>query len=144
MFGANIVAMFCCNLINRTLLARCVSSLRVLQLATGLQGLGLFMLLLAALLQWPVWAFLPAMMLTVGAHGALSPNLHACYMEHFPQNSATAAALLGACQFGGAGVLSALSGLLPHTLPAVILAMVCCGLIAQGFMWRSVLTNRPL
>ena len=138
MFAANIVAMFCCNLINRALLARCFSSLRILQLATMLQGIGLVALTLAAVLQWPVWLFLPAMMVTIGAHGALSPNIQACYMEHFGQNSGTAAALLGACQFGGAGVLSALSGLLPHTLLAVVLAMVACGLLAQGFMWHSV------
>ena len=138
LFAANIVAMFCCNLINRALLARCFSSLHILQLATGLQGIGLVLLLLATFLHWPLWAFLPAMMITIGAHGALSPNIQACYMEHFPRNSGTAAALLGACQFGGAGVLSALSGLLPHKLPAVILAMLACGLVAQFFMWRSV------
>ncbi|WP_026286916.1 multidrug effflux MFS transporter [Gilvimarinus chinensis] len=142
LFAANIVAMFCCNLINRALLARCFSSLHILRMATGLQGIGLVLLLLATLMQWPVWVFLPAMMITIGAHGALSPNIQACYMEHFPKNSGTAAALLGACQFGGAGVLSALSGFLPHSLPAVILAMLGCGLVAQFFMWRSVFFNR--
>ncbi|UTF61094.1 multidrug effflux MFS transporter [Gilvimarinus sp. DA14] len=144
LFAANIVAMFCCNLINRALLARCFSSLHILRLATGLQGVGLVLLLLATLLKWPLWAFLPAMMLAIGAHGALSPNIQACYMEHFPHNSGTAAALLGACQFGGAGVLSALSGFLPHTLPAVILAMLGCGVVAQFFMWRSVFSQRAV
>ncbi|MDO3386568.1 multidrug effflux MFS transporter [Gilvimarinus sp. SDUM040013] len=141
MFGANIVAMFCCNLINRALLAHCFGSLSILQLATGLQGFGLLLLLLATLMDWSVWVFLPAMMITVGAHGALSPNLQACYMEHFPHNGGSAAALLGAFQFGGAGVLSALSGLLPHTLPAVILAMLACGGLAQLCMWWSLVSR---
>ncbi|MFC3156194.1 multidrug effflux MFS transporter [Gilvimarinus japonicus] len=144
MFAANIAAMFCCNLVNRALLARCFSSLHILQLATGLQGIGLVALTLAAVFAWPVWVFLPAMMITIGAHGALSPNIQACYMEHFAQNSGTAAALLGACQFGGAGLLSALSGLLPHTLLSVVLAMVACGLLAQCFMWRSVWRGRRM
>lgn len=142
LFGANIVAMFSCNLLNRWLLGRGLTSQRILQLATGLQGVGLIFLLLAVLLEWSVWLFLPAMMITIGAHGALSPNLQACYMEHFSSNGGSAAALLGACQFGGAGVLSALSGFLPHTLLAVVLAMLACGVLAQVCLWRSLLAVR--
>lgn len=142
LFAANIVAMFCCNLLNRWLLGRGLTSRRILQLATGLQGVGLVLLLLAALFDWSVWLFLPAMMMTIGAHGALSPNLQACYMEHFPRNGGSAAALLGACQFGGAGVLSGLSGLLPHTLLVVVLAMLACGALAQCCLWHSLLIGR--
>ncbi|MBU2884970.1 multidrug effflux MFS transporter [Gilvimarinus agarilyticus] len=142
MFGANIVAMFSCNLFNRFLLTRGFSSIAILRGATALQGVGLLCLVICALMHGSIWVFLPAMMLTIGAHGALSPNLQACYMEHFPHNGGAAAALLGAFQFGGAGVMSALSGLLPHTLPVVMLAMLACGAMAQGCLWFSLHRRR--
>ncbi|ROU02071.1 Bcr/CflA family efflux MFS transporter [Marinobacter sp. R17] len=137
LFGANIVAMFCVNLTNRALLSR-LPSLRVLQMASALQGLGALLLVAAAALNWPVYGFLAAMMLTIGVMGAISPNIQACFMEHFPTSGGTAAALLGAAQFGAAGTISALSALLPHTLLAVVLAMAACAAVSFGFMLRSL------
>lgn len=137
MFGANIIAMFCLNLANRALLSR-ISALRVLQIATSLQTVGILLLITAAIMDWPVYAFLPAMMLTIGVVGAITPNIQACFMEYFPNSGGTAAALLGAAQFGIAGTLSALSALIPHTLLAVVLAMAVCAAVALTFMLRSL------
>lgn len=137
MFSANIVAMFCLNLANRALLSR-ISSLRVLQIATALQAVGILLLIVAALADWPVYAFLAAMMLTIGVVGAITPNIQACFMEFFPTSGGTAAALLGASQFGIAGTLSALSALVPHTLLAVVLSMAVCSAVAFVFMLNSL------
>lgn len=137
MFGANIVAMFFLNLANRFLLAR-ISSLRVLQIATALQAVGIMLLIIGAVMDWSVYAFLAAMMLTIGVVGAITPNIQACFMEFFPTSGGTAAALLGASQFGIAGSLSAASALVPHTLLAVVLAMAVCSSVAFVFMLNSV------
>ncbi|WP_165855521.1 multidrug effflux MFS transporter [Marinobacter sp. JSM 1782161] len=137
LFGANIVAMFCVNLINRALLSR-VTSLRILQVATLVQALGGVLLVVAAQMAWPVYGFLAAMMLTIGVMGAIIPNIQSCFMEYFPTSGGSAAALLGAAQFGVAGTLSALSALLPHTLPAVVMSMAACAALAFLVMLTSV------
>lgn len=137
LFSANIIAMFVINLTNRALLSR-LSPMRVLQLASALQGVAITVLVLAALFNWPLYIFVPAMMLTVGAMGAISPNLQACYMEHFPSSGGSAAAVLGAAQFGLAGALSGLSSFLPHTVPAIVSAMAACGAVSVLLMLGSL------
>jgi DHA1 family bicyclomycin/chloramphenicol resistance-like MFS transporter len=82
------------------------------------------------------------MMLTIGSIGAISPNIQACFLEYFPTSGGTAAALLGAAQFGVAGLLSALSAMLPHTLGAVILSMAVCGSVAYVMLARSIIKGR--
>ena len=142
LFGANIVTMLGFNVLNRLLSSR-VSSLRVLQLATACQAVGLIALVAAVSLGWSLYAFLPAMMLTVGAMGAISPNIMACYLEYFPASSGTAAALLGAAQFGVAGVLGGISSLLPHTVLVIVLVMAGCSVISVGLMLASLRVKTP-
>ncbi|MDN6321347.1 MAG: Bcr/CflA family efflux MFS transporter [Halomonas sp.] len=141
LFAANIVAMLFFNICNRVLLSR-MSSMRILQLATGCQAVGIALLVMAAFMEWPMYAFLFAMMLTIGTVGAISPNIQACFLEFFPTSSGTAAALLGAAQFGIAGILSALSAMLPHTLEAVVLAMAAWGSVAYLRLARSIIKGR--
>lgn len=133
LFSANIVAMLGFNLCNRALLNR-LRSLDILRLGTVAQTLGIVLLLLATFNAWPLWAFLPAMMLSVGALGAIGPNLQALYLDHFPQNSGTAAAILGATEFGTAGLVSALSTRLPHTLPSVVGTMAVLALVPLAML----------
>ena len=141
LFAANIVAMMIFNLGNRALLSR-LKSLRILQLATTCQGLGILLLVMASVFDWPLYGFLLAMMLSIGSLGAITPNIQACFLDYFAVNSGTAAALMGSAQFGIAGVLSALSSLLPHTLTAVVLAMAVCALVSFGFMLKSLAAKR--
>ncbi|ODC05232.1 Bcr/CflA family drug resistance efflux transporter [Terasakiispira papahanaumokuakeensis] len=133
LFGANIVIMMVCNLTSRWLL-NWVSSRFLLRCATGLQGMGILALSITVWQEGPVMAFLPCMMITIGAMGAITPNLQASYLEFFPKNSGTAAAIMGAVQFSIAGLLSGLSTMLPQTLSAVIAAMSICVAVAWGFM----------
>lgn len=133
LFGANIVVMMVCNLSSRWLL-NWLSSRFLLRCATGLQGLGMLALSMTVWQEGSVMMFLPCMMLTIGAMGAITPNLQASYLEFFPKNSGTAAALMGATQFSIAGILSGLSTLLPQTLTAIVGAMAVCVLLAWGFM----------
>ncbi|MCK9469799.1 MAG: Bcr/CflA family efflux MFS transporter [Porticoccaceae bacterium] len=137
LFAANIVAMFAFNLVNRLLLSR-LSSLTVLRLGTACQGIGLALLLITVGLEWPLAAFLPSMMIAIGALGAITPNIQACFLDHFPTNSGTAAALMGAAQFGIAGLVSALSAQLPLNLATVVLTMAVCGAIGVAIMLWSL------
>ena len=91
-------------------------------------------------LEVSVWLFLPAMMLTIGAQGAVVPNNQACFMEYFERHGGTAASLLGACQFGIAGTLSALSTLLPETLGWVIASMLLAR--AMSIYWGQKINAR--
>lgn len=137
LFAANIVAMFAFNLGNRLLLSH-FSSLSVLRLGTLCQGIGLVLLLLAAGREWPLGIFLPAMMISIGSLGAITPNVQACFLDHFPTHSGTASALMGAAQFGLAGLLSAASAQLPLTLGTVVLAMAASGAISLIIMLCSL------
>lgn len=131
MFGANIVIMLLVNLTNRAVLNR-FTSRQILITCLCVQFIGVLLLSLMTWLEVSVWLFLPAMMLTIGAQGAVVPNNQACFMEYFDRHGGTAASLLGACQFGIAGTLSALSTLLPETLGWVIAAMLLCSLVCMG------------
>ncbi len=140
LFGANIVLMLLINLSNRALLKH-YESQRILRWSVTLQGVGLFLLFMVMTVKPSLWLFLPAMMITVGAMGAIIPNTQACYMEHFPQNSGTAAALLGATQFLGAGLISAASALLPETVLMIIISQACCSMVCLGLVWRAKATE---
>ena len=137
MFGANIVMMLIANLTNRVLLNR-FSSRQILCGFLVLQFAGCLLLAIMTATGAPVWLFLPAMMLTVGAQGGVVPNNQACFMEYFDRHGGTAASLLGAAQFGIAGALSALSTLLPETLPSVIAAMFACSLVCMVIVMAVV------
>ncbi|MCM5704512.1 multidrug effflux MFS transporter [Larsenimonas salina] len=141
LFAANIVTMLVFNILNRVLLSR-LPSLRILQLATCCQAVGMVLLVVAAFMDWPLVAFLPAMMLTIGSMGAITPNIQACFLEFFPTSGGTAAALLGSAQFGIAGLLSGLSAVLPHSLEAIVLAMAACASVAYLMLARSFIKGR--
>jgi len=137
LFGANIVVMTAMNLTNRVLLNR-YSAHQILRLAVTLQALGIVALLLVLWLAPKLWLFVPAMMLTVGAMGAISPNNQASCMEYFAENGGTAAALMGALQFSVAGTISALSALLPETVTAIVAAMAACSAVCLLLVWTPM------
>src|SRR5690606_10909363 len=82
-----------------------------------------------------LWMFGPAMMLFIGAIGAISPNAQSVYMENFAENGGTAAALMGATQFGLAGLVSAGSNFLPESIASITLAQAGCVLVALSLAW---------
>lgn len=141
LFACNIVSMFAFNLGNRFLL-NWFAPLRILQGATVIQLLGAVFLVAVAASNGPLEWFLPAMMLYAGTLGAISPNNQACYLEHFPQHSGTAAALMGTTQFGIGGLLSGLTTLLPHTLLSVSLCIAACGFAGGIFLLWSLRTGQ--
>lgn len=134
LFGANVVVMAIMMALNRMLLGR-FAPVALLRGAVTLQGVGLVLLLASSLLLPVLWMFAPAMMLFVGAIGAISPNAQSVYMENFAENGGTAAALMGATQFGLAGLVSAGSNFLPESIASVTLAQAGCVLVALALAW---------
>ncbi len=130
LFGANIVLVVMMNLLNRLLLQR-VAVESILRWALAMQFTGTVLLILVMLfiprLEW----FLPAMIITIGAIGAIGPNTQACFMEFFADNAGTASALLGATQFALAGFISAVSTLLPENVLTIVCAMAICSAVCQ-------------
>jgi DHA1 family bicyclomycin/chloramphenicol resistance-like MFS transporter len=137
LFGVNVVMMLVMNLTNRALLKRSVAPETILRAGLTMQGVGVVLLLLVVTLAPSLWLFVPAMVITVGALGAVGPNIQACFMEYFPQNSGTAAALIGATQFLFAGLVSALSILLPETLLSIVLCQAACSAMCLLLVWRK-------
>ncbi|HEY7771962.1 MAG TPA: multidrug effflux MFS transporter [Marinagarivorans sp.] len=129
LFGANIVAMWFSMLANRMLLSY-FESHALLRVAVCVQALAVVALTAGVALQWPVYFYAPALMLCVGMVGITSPNCQACYMDHFAVNGATAAALMGAMQFGLSGTLSALSTFLPENMLSIVLLQLACSVAA--------------
>lgn len=130
LFGANVVTMLLMNLLNRHLLSF-FSTVQLLRVGITLQMVGLITLAIVMMFSpQQLWCFVPALMVTIGAMGMISPNNQANCMEYFPHNSGTAAALMGAIQFSTAGLLSALSTLLPKTVLAIVLAQGACVLVS--------------
>lgn len=138
LFGANVIVMLLANLTNRSLLER-FGSRRILRGATCIQAGAIVVLLLASVFDAKLYVFLPAMMVSIGMVGAIAPNIQASFIEYFGINSGTAAALLGASQFGIAGIVSALSSRLPASVTAVVLAMAACSAVC---LWMLVLSLR--
>ncbi|MED5525079.1 MAG: multidrug effflux MFS transporter [Pseudomonadota bacterium] len=136
LFGANIVMMLVMNLSNRKLLNHFAPQ-QILRWSLSLQALGIVALLLVMSFAPHLWLFLPAMIVTVGAMGAITPNIQASYMEYFAEHGGTAAAVLGAIQFSIAGLISAGSALLPEKVIAVVLAQGVCSLLCLALIWTS-------
>lgn len=136
LFSANVVFMLIINLTNRRLL-NYFASVRILRWFVLVQGTGIVLLIYLTLSNAPLAIFVLAMVLTIGSMGAISPNIQACYMEFFSKNGGTAAALLGATQFSVAGLISAVSTLLPESVLSVILAQAVCSFICITLIWSG-------
>lgn len=134
LFGANIILMLLVNVANRMLLKH-FPSRRILRWSVTMQAVGILLLIAVMNLLPDLWLFLPAMMITVGAMGAITPNTQACFMEYFSQHGGTASALLGATQFSIAGAISAASALLPESVMAIIVVQAVCSLLCLILIW---------
>ena len=124
------------NLTNRQMLKRFLP-VQVLRWALTLQFFALILLLTISLAGAGLMLFVPALILSIGMLGAVSPNTQACYMEYFPRHGGTAAALMGASQFSIAGLISAASTLLPASISAIIAAQLACSAICVALMWTA-------
>lgn len=128
LFAANIALMAVLNLINRPLLRRFPSAVLV-RAQVIVQCLALIALVLAVLLQGPLWAVAACIIIAIGCQGGIVPNNMANAMEFFPKLGGTASALLGASQFTIAGAISTFSSAFGDlTLLTITLGMLACSM----------------
>lgn len=133
-FAVNVAAMAGVALLNRRLLLR-FQPRQILSVSVRLQTLAVLALLAVLTLPAPRWLVIPALMLIIAAMGATSPNVQASVMQYFRELGGTAAAVLGAVQFAGGGLISGVSALLVHgEAPRVALSMLACSLLASALM----------
>jgi MFS transporter, DHA1 family, multidrug resistance protein len=142
LFACNIATMALLNRGGRILL-RWLQPLSILCMAVLLQIIAVGALVFIVVYYPRIELFIPALMVSIGALGAITPNNQACYLQFFPQNSASAAALMGTVQFSIAGGMSALSAcvsngaLLPIILTMAVCAILCIALVCRIFLLNS-------
>lgn len=135
LFAANVVLIVLMNLTSRKALTY-YSPDRILRWALIMQSAGAIALFLVTMLKPSLTLFVPAMVVTIGALGAIGPNCQACFMEFYAELSGTAAAVLGAGQFAlGALITSLTTLLLPESLFYIILVQTLCALCALTIAW---------
>ncbi len=131
LFGLNIVVMCLLNLLNRWLLRWFYPGTLLIWAVCAQAVVILALCLLIHFTPIHLLAFTPFIMLTIGLFGAISPNNQACYLQCFPNNTATAVALMGAIHLVIGGSLSALSvELADGSLRPIMIMMAICGCIA--------------
>lgn len=136
LFSANVALMLVVNVINRKLLNHFTAH-TILKWALTLQFVAVLLLLLVSATHPQLVLIVPAMVLTIGLMGAISPNIQACYMEYFSQNGGTAAALTGAAKFLLGGLISAASTLLPESILSIVLTQTLCVLLCIILIWTK-------
>ncbi len=136
LFACNIAMMALLNLSGRFLL-RWLEPIQILTLAVFLQAIAVFAWLFFAWFNLSIIFIVPTIMVAIGCISVISPNVQACYLLSFKENSATAAALMGSMQLIIAGLVSLLSVFLANNqLWPIAAVMAGCMLVAIGLMTR--------
>ncbi|MFT3741127.1 MAG: multidrug effflux MFS transporter [Gammaproteobacteria bacterium] len=134
LFACNIATMFLLNMINRLLL-RWVEPIWILFFSIVLQAVAVMTLIFIVYFHNQLIFFVPGIMIAVGTIGVTAPNNQACYLQFFKENSATAAALMGALQLSISGIMSGFSSFIGNrTLQPIVLCMGFCAFITVFFV----------
>lgn len=142
LFGVNVIVMIGFNRLNVFLLRHYFPS-QLLTLGQLLQSsVGLALLSYVLLIAIPqLWPIVLGIMLFIGFQGLIVSNAIASTIEFFPDSSATATALLGACGF----LTGAASGLLvTHLSDGSPLAMIAvmAGCAISGLLIKTLVHHR--
>jgi DHA1 family bicyclomycin/chloramphenicol resistance-like MFS transporter len=131
LFAANIITLMAFNRLNKHLLKR-HRPFDILPLGIGLQVLSsaaLVAVVALDLASLPV--FVPLVMVGVGAHALVTPNLMATFMGRFTHGAGTASGVITGAQNLSAGAISLLAAIVHSgTLMTTALTMLCCALAA--------------
>ena len=138
-FGMNAAGLIAATQVNPFLLRR-FSPQQVLSGALVAGVVGTSSLLVAALVQAPLWVLLIPLAATVASCGLSFPNSPALALSRHGESAGTAAALLGAMQFGMSGLITPLEGVLGGT-GAVPMASLMAGLQVLAVLALVVLVR---
>ncbi|WP_435737464.1 multidrug effflux MFS transporter [Cellulosimicrobium sp. PMB13] len=126
-FGAGAVSVTAGSQINGALVGR-VRPERILQAAIAAGFVLSGALLVAALAGGGLGVLVPLIVLTLGTAGFVMPSVPAIALERNAHQAGSAAALIGAAQFGVGAVVAPVTGLLGGS-PAVTMAAVMFGVV---------------
>jgi DHA1 family bicyclomycin/chloramphenicol resistance-like MFS transporter len=137
LFGANIATLMAFNRVNKRLLVK-RRPFTIVPLGIALQ-VGSTAILTTAVLAGAdsLALFVPLIMLAVGAHALVTPNIMASFMAHFGRGAGTASGVITGAQYLTAGLISLCAALVHDgTLITTSLTMLLSALgalIALGF-----------
>lgn len=138
-FGLNAAGLIAATQVNPFLLRR-FSPQQVLSGALVAGVVGTSSLFVAALAQAPLWVLLVPLAATVASCGLSFPNSPALALSRHGESAGTAAALLGAMQFGMSGLITPLEGVL-HGEGAVPMAALMVSLQVAAVLALVVLVR---
>ncbi len=133
-FALNVSCMAGLAALNRYLVGR-FDPEKILAVVVRFQTVAVAFLLAVTRFASARWLLIPALAMIVAAMGATAPNIQASVMQHFRELGGTAAAMMGAVQFAGGGIVSGLSAVtVQGHAPRVALAMLVCSCAASLLM----------
>ena len=141
-FGAGAIAITAGSQINGALLGR-VTPQRILVLAVGAGVVLSAVLVVLALLDAGLLPLLALLVLTLATAGFVMPSVPAIALEANGHRAGSAAALLGALQFGIGAVIAPITGLFGQTAVAMAVVMFGVIVISAGLLaalsagWRT-------
>ena len=128
-FGSGAIFLIGASQLNPVLLRRFEPKTVMLGAVAAASAMSLVLVAVAATGLGGLWGLLPALWLTLFAVGFALPNVPAVALGRHPATAGTAAALLGATQFGIGAIVSPLVGLLGNNAFAMG-ATISAGLLA--------------
>ncbi|MCF8473880.1 MAG: multidrug effflux MFS transporter [Emcibacter sp.] len=112
LFGANIITMMLFNRLNPFLLNLFTPD-KLIGIGIAVQFLALVAFMIGQFIDPKnIYMVVPMMMIAIGSSAIITPNSFACFLENFKDNSGSATALIGTCQFLMGAVLGICLGLL--------------------------------
>lgn len=140
-FAVNSVGLITSSQVNPLLLRRFSAASILTGALVSCAVSGAVMVVLTSTGTLGMWGLLIPLFLTIATAGLALPNVPALALAHHGARAGTAAALLGACQFGIGAMLSPLVGF-GGTVTAASMAMVIFGAALAGSL-VSILLARP-
>ena len=136
LFGANILAMGCCNALNMRLVGR-YKERRMLSFGSRLAALAAIVLVINVLTGFGGLAgIVVPVIVYIACLGFTGPNSNAMALSFFPRFAGTANAVAGVLRFGIGGVTAGLAGVFHNgTAEPMAVIMVVCGLLSAASLW---------
>ncbi|TPW77346.1 multidrug effflux MFS transporter [Schumannella soli] len=138
MFGINSLGLTVCSQLSSRLMRR-IGPQWILAAAIGIMLLASVSIAITALLGGALIPILVALFIMLSACGLAFPSVQVLALAHHGSEAGTAASLLGAVNFGLAGIISPLVGVLgiSSALPMAAV-MIGCHVVANVVMWTVV------
>lgn len=133
-FGVGAVAIIGASQFNVVLLNRLTPARIVLHALTAAVVTGVLLVVLSATGVGGLLGFMVPLFLLLAAVGFVLPNAPALALSRHGEAAGTAAALLGAAQFGLGAAIAPLVGVLGNDGPAMAITMTACG----GVAWAAL------